>query len=426
VTANLDLVAEAELSADRPRLLGAEVHYLGSGAEAVTDLEVDDLVAHCRRFGPRPRQVGDALIDTLEAAGLTGRGGAHHPAAAKWRAVRATGTPAVVVGNGAEGEPLSRKDAALLELRPHLVLDGLACAAEAVGARDTVIWLHEGAHACRSSVAHALDERRAAGQAEPPARIVTSPDRYVSGESSAVVSALAGGPALPRFSRLPAARAGVRGAPTLIHNVETLARVALIARHGAAPAATTLLTIAAPGHRVVLEVGVGSTIRNAVGAVLGRAPVHAVLVGGYGGSWAPWSAVADAKADEADLHERGLSLGAGVVLPLQAGDCGVAQAATVADYLADSSARQCGPCMFGLRAVADLMISLADRSLRRRDAPRLHRFLAEISGRGGCHHPDGAVRMIASAVTTFEDDVHAHLRGRCLHNRSDTGRNRRD
>jgi NADH:ubiquinone oxidoreductase subunit F (NADH-binding) len=71
--------------------------------------------------------------------------------------------------------------------------------------------------------------------------------------------------------------------------------------------------------------------------------------------------------------------------------------------------------MFGLRAVADLLGQLADRSARRRDVPKLRRFLAEVNGRGGCHHPDGAVRMVASAVSTFGADVQAHLTGRCLH-----------
>jgi NADH:ubiquinone oxidoreductase subunit F (NADH-binding) len=81
------------------------------------------------------------------------------------------------------------------------------------------------------------------------------------------------------------------------------------------------------------------------------------------------------------------------------------------DYLTASSAGQCGPCVFGLRAVADLFADLVSLRAKHRDAGRLRRFLDEIAGRGGCHHPDGAVRMAASALAVFADDVHAHLYG---------------
>ncbi len=144
-------------------------------------------------------------------------------------------------------------------------------------------------------------------------------------------------------------------------------------------------------------------------------PTQAVLLGGYGGRWVSWSALGDAHANEPDLRSRGLSLGAGVVLPLLPGDCGLARAAEIADYLAEASARQCGPCLFGLRAIADALGALAAGEAGRRDLTRLDRFLDEVRGRGGCHHPDGAVTMVASALDTFADDVSAHRRGRCLH-----------
>jgi NADH:ubiquinone oxidoreductase subunit F (NADH-binding) len=68
--------------------------------------------------------------------------------------------------------------------------------------------------------------------------------------------------------------------------------------------------------------------------------------------------------------------------------------------------------------MADLLDDLAQGGARRRDTARLQRFLAEVSGRGACHHPDGVVRMVTSAVTTFAEDVRAHLKGRCLHGSS--------
>lgn len=414
------MTAQLALVDDGPGLLDAPVRYFGAHGEAVTEAAADDLTAHLRRYGPQPVRTPATVLALLERAALTGRGGAHFPVAAKWRAVRTAdgtaGTP-VVVANGAEGEPLSGKDAALLELRPHLVLDGLVTAAQTVAAGEAVVWLHESSPA-RATVAQALTER-----SDPvPIRIAVGPDHYLSGESGAVVRALSGGPALPDFRRVPAAVSGVHGRPTLVQNVETLARAALVTR--GLPAASALLTLALPGHRVVVEVDAGTRLGDVLRAHVGASGVQAVLLGGYGGSWVRWADAADLPVDEPALRVAGLSLGAGVVLPWPEGTCALDRVADLAEYLADSSARQCGPCLFGLDAVADVLDDLAAFGSRRRDEARLRRFLGEIAGRGGCHHPDGAVRMVSSALAVFADDVAAHLRGSCLHARRARGRRR--
>jgi len=404
-------------------LLGAPVQYTQAHPDGVTHLRPDDLVAHGHRFGARPSTTGGAgaeLIEALDAIRLSGRGGSHFPAAAKWRAVRAAGS-GVVVANGAEGEPLSRKDAALLQLRPHLVLDGLALATEALGAHDGVIWLHDGATASQAAVSRALRQRRAAGVVEPQMRVALAPDRYLSGESSTAVNALSGGPSLPMFRRESATVSGVNGHPTLVQNVETLARAAIAARDADIAIGSTLVTVAVAHHKIVLEVPETATVRDAVDSVLGPASLQAVLIGGYGGSWATWSDVADVALNETALRATGVSLGAGVLMPLRAGTCGIRRTAEIAAYMADSSARQCGPCLFGLRAIADLLLDLADCRSKRRDPARLERFLAEVDGRGACRHPDGVVRMVASGLRTFADDVTAHLGRGCLHDRSGWG-----
>jgi NADH:ubiquinone oxidoreductase subunit F (NADH-binding) len=406
-----------DADATGPAILDQPVHYFGRGS-AVTELGPDALRDHRLRFGPRPPcpdEAGDDLIEAIDAARLTGRGGAHLPSVVKWRAVRAAvdDRGSVVVANGAEGEPDSRKDAALLEFRPHLVLDGLACAAETLGASEGVIWLHEGASAARSSIARALAERLAAHLDEPPMRVVVGPDRYLTGESSAVVRALSGGPALPDFRTVPSAVRGVGGRPTLVQNVETLARVGLIAR-GIEPA-SAIVTVTAADARVVVEAPTDAYLQNVIERVSGSAGAPAVLLGGYGGVWCRWTDLEDATLAEPDLRSRGLSLGAGVLAALAPDECGLARTAHLAGYLADQSARQCGPCLFGLRAVADSMAALARGGRRtKREHARLATFMAEVRGRGACGHPDGAVRMVASALDVFADDAAAHLRGRCL------------
>jgi NADH:ubiquinone oxidoreductase subunit F (NADH-binding) len=403
-------------------LLGGLVEYpLRGKVVQSADIAVEDLDAHLDRLGPRPDARGSggrALVETLDEVALTGRGGAHFPAAVKWRSVLGAGGGGTVIANAAEGEPASAKDAALIQHRPHLVLDGLALAAETVGAEDAVIWIHDGAHASRQALAKAAAERRAAGVVDPPVHLVMAPDRYTSGENSVAVRALNGGPALPEFRRTLPTTEGVNGRPTLLHNVETLARVALAARTGSADyRSTALLTVVADGRRTVLEVDHHWTIADAVTAAVGwdvssSGPLQAALLAGYGGTWLPWSVAAGLPVQETAVREAGGSLGAGIIAPLADDQCGLRQTAAIVDYLAASSARQCGPCLFGLRAIADVLADLASGAGRRKDLKRLQRYTGDVAGRGACRHPDGAVRLVATMLRTFGDDVDAHTHGR--------------
>jgi NADH:ubiquinone oxidoreductase subunit F (NADH-binding) len=379
--------------------------------------QTEDLTAHEARFGARPSAAGSSggvLLGMLDEANLTGHGGGHFPVVRKWHTALRAGGGGVLIVNAAESEPGSAKDRALLATVPHLVLDGLACASETLGSQECVIWLHESAVDARRAVSRALTERHNAGLPELAVRLELAPDRYLSGESSALLQALSGGPALPTFTVSPAAESGYRGRPAIIHNVETLARIALLARTGVRRyPRTALVTVSTPAGRTVLEVADTATLADAVhaGGWQGTNP-QAVLVGGYGGSWLSWSAAAPIRLCENDLKAAGASLGAGVLLPLSASQCGVARTAEITRFLAGASARQCGPCRFGLPDLAARLTALAVGKARRDEVDQLMRLTALINGRGGCHHPDGTVRMVATALSVFADDVALHARGR--------------
>ena len=379
----------------------------------VDAVRTEDLVAHAERFGERPSAAGSSasvLLGMLEEVGLTGHGGGHFPVARKWRTALRAGGGGLLVVNAAESEPGSAKDRALLANVPHLVLDGLACAGEVLGAQECVIWLHEDARDARRAVSQAIAERHNAGLLELPVRQELAPDRYLSGESSALLQSLSGRPALPSFTVRPAAESGYRGRPAVIHNVETFARIALLARTGVRGyPPTTLVTVNTEVGRTVLEVPSNVTLADAVRAGGWRGPdPQAVLVGGYGGTWLPWSTASRSRLRESDLRLAGAGLGAGVLLPLRPSECGIARTAEIAHFLAEASARQCGPCRFGLPELAARMTALAAGKARRDELDRLTQLSALIDGRGACHHPDGAVRMVASALTTFAADVARH------------------
>jgi len=193
-----------------------------------------------------------------------------------------------------------------------------------------------------------------------------------------------------------------------------LARVALLARSGPDDEGP-LVTLVGRSRRMVITVAAGETFGELlVRTGLGAGVPQAILVGGYGGTWLPWDRVATVEVGEAGLRSVGASLGAGVIAPLPLGACGLAETARLVDYLAASSARQCGPCMFGLPAMAEIVGRLAAGRAGRADLKTLRRYAGDVAGRGACHHPDGAVRLVWSALRAFEADVHRHVsKGPC-------------
>jgi hypothetical protein len=249
----------------------------------------------------------------------------------------------MVVANGSEGEPASGKDRALLAYRPHLVLDGLQLVAGALGAGAAHVHV---AAASADGVRVALAARRGTGLDRVPVTVTVAPEAFIAGEESAVVAAVSGRPAVPADKLRRVTGSGVGGAPTLVQNVETLANLALIARHGPGwfrTAGTTdepgtfLATVggavAAPG---VIEAGYGVRLGDLIDAAGGLTdPLQAVLLGGYHAGWVP--ARPELAVSRAALTPFGASPGAGVVLALPAHACGLAETARIAGYLAARS-----------------------------------------------------------------------------------------
>ena len=398
----------SEAPGDLPRLL--PVH----GAVPV------DLRTHLSRYAAPPYfgQPGK-LTPVLKAAGLTGRGGAAFPVHRKLEAVAEARTRPIVIGNGAEGEPASDKDKSLLWISPHLILDGLQLAAEAVGSQAVALYVHRNAR-LQERLWAAIAERAAAGVDVAAVEIFDAPPRFLAGEESALASRISGDPAMPRFKPPRVFERGVVGRPTLVHNVETLAHIALIARYGPAwfraagtpgePGSMLCTLHQADGQRDVVETGLGTPLRD----LLRLDGTQAVLSGGYHGAWVPTADAARMTLSNADLRAAGAFVGAGVLVALPARCCGIAETARVARYLALESAGQCGPCFNGLPRIAAALDEVASPRPDPRAVTDIIRWAGLVEGRGACHHPDGTTRFVRSALHVFRDEIRNHSAGRCV------------
>ena len=324
-----------------------------------------------------------------------------------------------------EGEPASDKDKVLLLQAPHLVLDGANLLAVASGANEVVVCVPAGRDQVAQAVHRALLERAAHGHGAVPERMVRPPDRFVAGEESALIGWITSGNSLPSFRPDKGSPLRIGRRVALVHNVETLAHVALIAHGGpdrfrsrgmAEEPGTTLVTISgAVQHPGVVEVDRGTPLADVVARSAPEQTPMALLVGGYAGTWVgpqhfttPYASL--------PLRTIGATAGVGVLVALGPDACGIAETARLAHYLAGQSAGQCGPCVYGLPAIADDLTRLAGGRVDPELMARLHRRLSEVDGRGACRHPDGAVAMVRSALAVFASDVTAHAGGTpCLY-----------
>jgi NADH:ubiquinone oxidoreductase subunit F (NADH-binding) len=388
--------------------------------------QVQDLRAHLARHGRLPyRERQGTLIHDIEAAGLTGRGGAAFPVHQKLAAVyeaagRRRRTP-VVIANGAESEPASDKDATLLWLAPHLVLDGLQLAAEAVGADTAILYTHaDRGNDVGRRLRNAVAEREAATLDRVPVQLAEAPPRFLSGQETALINHLAGGPSIPTFIPPRPTERGHAGNPTLVQNAETLAHLALIARRGPRwfravgtrdePGSMLATVRRADGQPRITEVPLGMPLRDLLGEVR---PDQGVLLGGYHGTWISGQQAAALTLDNASLAKAGARVGAGIVITLPADRCGLVETANVVRYLALESAGQCGPCLNGLPRIAAAFAQLASGRYRPQTRADVERWCGLVAGRGACHHPDGTARLVRSALVTFAAEADLHARGRC-------------
>jgi len=404
-----------------------------------TDLKVDvwpGLTPRLLRTGAAPEELqeyADAggyqriddpgpLLDAVSASGLLGRGGAAFPLAVKLTTVRAAaqaGHQTVVIANGEEGEPASVKDRWLLRNRPHLVLDGLRLAARVVGAQRGFVYVSD-PRAAAAVEAALVTAGTHLGSVQ--VSVVTVDPAYIAGEESAAVRVINGGPAKPTDKPPRVFEAGVGGLPTLVSNVETLAHLPFILRHGPAEfrrhgteasPGTFLATVTGAGRPPALyELPHGTrTADLLVRHGVDPDSVTGVLMGGYFAGLLNRSIV-EATLDHESMRALGSGLGCGAVAVLTE-DCPVAVAASVLSYFDRENAGQCGSCFNGTAAMAAVAQALRDGVADHDDVARLRRWSVVLRGRGACATLDGAANVAASLLDQFPALVDSHIGGGC-------------
>jgi len=344
------------------------------------------------------------LSAALTNVNLRGRGGADFPVAVKFDGMP-SGSRLSVLVNGSEGEPASRKDRVVMRNAPHLILDGAMVVAHALGTRRISVVIQDAA--AYAAVVGALHERDDCFTVS----VTRAEHGFVGGEIRAVINGVNGEAPVPGGRRVLPVHKGINQRPTFASNVETFAHIALLAARGTSEFArvgsteepgTTLITLIGdvryPG---VAEVPTGVPLS----AFIGADKTGPVLVGGYHGTWV--SSSEGLVLTRGRLKEAGVPLNAGVIATPFARMCPIDEIVRVARWLAGETLGQCGPCFFGLPAIADDLARIADGG-GTGALEALTRHLDVVSGRGACAHPDGSVQFVRSALHTFHNHFAEH------------------
>jgi NADH-quinone oxidoreductase subunit F len=371
---------------------------------------------------PDARLTPEELLARLDRSGLRGRGGAWFPAARKWRAVRAeasdSGAAPIVVANGAEGEPGSVKDRYVMTTRPADVVAGLTLAARAVGAAEAIIYVRGSFTGPASALRAAVAARSPDG---PNVTVHPGDDTYVAGEETALLESLEGRRAWPRAKPPLPFAVGYRGRPTLVQNVETLARVpdAVADPEGFRTSETTLVSLWGHVRRPgVYDVRLGTPLRQVVDGHGGGAPdgVRALFPGGPS-TPALAADQLDTPLDPDALRSAGSALGTAAMLVIGEPTCPISVGASLAGFFEREACGQCPPCVVGTQNLARIVRLLASGKARGSDLAHLDEAASFMSQHGYCAHSRTAAAAVTGLLRRFQAEVQEHVNGGPRHGR---------
>jgi NADH-quinone oxidoreductase subunit F len=434
-----DDAAEIALD-DRPvaAFLDPQVHIATEHCGSLDPLDADDYIARdgfvalrdCDQHAPAE------IVDIIRRSGLRGRGGAGFPTGEKWSCVAAApGDTKYVICNGDEGDPGAFMDRMLMESYPLRIIEGLAIAARAVGARAGYFYIRAEYPLAVERIRAALDlcnQRGLLGDLE--LHVVQGAGAFVCGEETALIASLEGRRGTPTYRPPYPAERGLFGCPTLVNNVETLAVVPWIVRHGPA-AFATLGTPRSPGTKVfalagkvlrggLIEVPMGITIRQVVEEIGGGVRPEptaagprprrfkAVQIGGPSGGCLP-AALADTPIDFEALADAGAIMGSGGLVVLDETDCMVDIARYFLEFTQGQSCGKCVPCRIGTRRMLEILERLCRGQAAPDDLDTLEDLARNVGQTSLCGLGKTAPNPVLTTLHHFRDEYEAHLAGVC-------------
>ncbi len=374
----------------------------------------------------------EEVIEAVEKSGLRGRGGAGFPTGLKWRSTReAAGPHRYVICNADEGDPGAFMDRSILEGDPHAVLEGMIIAGYAIGAGRGIIYCRAEYPLAVKRLQLAIDRawekgwlgRQICGtQFSFDITIQQGAGAFVCGEETALIASLEGERGNPNLKPPYPSESGLWGYPSSINNVETLANVPWIIRHGG-EAFATLGKRESTGTKVfalagkiarggLVEVPMGTPLSEIIdigGGVKDGHRIKAVQMGGPSGGCIP-ATLLDIPVDYQSLDDTGAIMGSGGMVVLDENSCMVDLARFFLDFTQKESCGKCVQCRIGTKRMLEILERICQGAGKEGDIELLEELAGHISENSLCGLGQSAPNPVLTTIRYFRDEYEAHIR----------------
>ncbi len=376
---------------------------------------------------------GDEIIDEISKSKLRGRGGGGFPAGRKWKQVsQQAETERYVVCNGDEGDPGAFMDQSVMEGDPHRLLEGMAIAGIAVGAKVGYIYVRAEYPLAVKRLQNAIRQANELGLlgsnilgsgVDFEIRINRGAGAFVCGEGSALTASIEGKRGMPRVKPPRTTEKGLFGKPTVLNNVETFANVPSIVEKGSdwfcsigtekSPGTKAFALTGDICHTGLIEVPMGTTLREVIfdigGGMRDGAEFKAVQIGGPSGGCLD-SDDLDAPLDFDSLSERGAIIGSGGLVVMSQKTCMVEVARFFMSFTQRESCGKCVPCREGTKRMLEILERIVHGDGREGDIERLEDLADTVSHTSLCGLGKTAPSPVSSTIAKFRDEYEAHIR----------------
>ncbi len=375
-------------------------------------------------LGQKPEEV----IALVKDSGLRGRGGAGFPTGLKWSFVPKSADTVYLLCNNDEGEPGTFKDRYILELSPHMLIEGMIIAAHAIGAKkayiytrcefyDEIRWMNEaieeaykagylGANLLGTKLHIDLDHYIGAGA-------------YICGEETGLISSLEGKKGQPKLKPPFPAVSGYLGKPTIVNNTETLAAVPWIITHGAA-AYKAMGTEKSPGTKLfcvsgpvkkpgVFERPLGYPLKKLIfedaGGMIDGKQLKAVIPGGASAPVLLPAEIETLTLDYEAIAAAGSMLGSGAVMVIPHDQPMMELLRILVNFFHHESCGQCTPCREGTGWLANIVQGVEEKTALPEDIEKLYQIALHMEGRTICALSDAAAMPTKAITKKFADEL---------------------